>query len=43
MNDHELLKIAFEASKNAYAPYSRFAVGAALECMDGTVFTGCIV
>ena len=30
MNDHELLKIAFEASKNAYAPYSRFAVGAAL-------------
>ncbi|MCI5754653.1 MAG: cytidine deaminase [Clostridiales bacterium] len=43
MNDHELLKIAFEASKNAYAPYSRFAVGAALECMDGTVFTGCNV
>ena len=43
MNDHELLKIAFEASKNAYAPYSRFAVGTALECMDGTVFTGCNV
>ena len=43
MNDHELLKIAYEASKKAYAPYSRFAVGAALECMDGTVVTGCNV
>ena len=43
MNDRELLKRAYEASKNAYAPYSRFAVGAALECEDGTVFTGCNV
>ena len=25
----------------AYVPYSRFPVGAALECADGTVFTGC--
>ena len=25
----------------AYCPYSHFAVGAALECADGTVFTGC--
>ena len=27
----------------AYCPYSRFPVGAALECDDGTVFTGCNV
>ena len=32
---------ALEARKNAYAPYSRFAVGAALLCADGTVYTGC--
>ena len=25
----------------AYCPYSHFAVGAALECADGSVFTGC--
>ena len=43
MNDRELLSIAQEASKNAYAPYSNFKVGAALECEDGTVFTGCNV
>ena len=27
----------------AYVPYSHFPVGAALECADGTVFTGCNV
>lgn len=27
----------------AYCPYSHFPVGAALECADGTVFTGCNV
>jgi cytidine deaminase len=26
--------------KNSYAPYSRFPVGAAIECEDGSVFTG---
>lgn len=26
--------------KNAYTPYSRTPVGAALECEDGSVFTG---
>ena len=41
MTDRELINMAFEASKRAYAPYSRFSVGAALECSDGTVFTGC--
>ena len=43
MTDRELMSIAKEASKNAYAPYSKFQVGAALECEDGTVFTGCNV
>ncbi|MCR4771287.1 MAG: cytidine deaminase [Oscillospiraceae bacterium] len=43
MTDRELIQAAEEASKNAYAPYSGFAVGAALECTDGTVFTGCSV
>ena len=27
----------------AYVPYSHFPVGAALECSDGTIFTGCNV
>lgn len=41
MNDRELLILAQEASENAYAPYSRFKVGAALECLNGRIFTGC--
>lgn len=41
MTDRELINLAVEASENAYAPYSNFAVGAALECDDGTVYTGC--
>jgi cytidine deaminase len=40
MDDQELLRRANEARKLAYAPYSGFAVGAALLCEDGTVFTG---
>lgn len=43
MTDRELMELAGEASKNAYAPYSRFPVGAAIECDDGSVFTGCNV
>ena len=43
MTDRELLQLAQKASENAYVPYSKFRVGAALECMDGTVFTGCNV
>ena len=41
MNDRDLLNLAVEAAKNAYVPYSHFPVGAALECDDGTVYTGC--
>ncbi len=34
------LSSALEVRKNAYAPYSNFAVGAAIVTKDGTIFTG---
>ncbi len=37
---NRLVSAALEARKAAYTPYSHFAVGAALLCADGTVFTG---
>jgi len=43
MNDRELLNLAKQAAANAYVPYSKFPVGAAIECADGTVYTGCNV
>ena len=43
MTDRELMDKAREASGMAYVPYSQFPVGAAIECSDGTVFTGCNV
>lgn len=41
-DDIKLFQIALEASKNAYAPYSEFPVGAALSSGNG-IFTGCNV
>lgn len=35
-----LLDDALSVRENAYAPYSKFAVGAALKTSDGTVFKG---
>lgn len=43
MTDQELVERAFAMHQFSYAPYSRFPVGAALLCEDGTVFTGCNV
>ncbi|MDR0930531.1 MAG: cytidine deaminase [Clostridiales bacterium] len=41
MTNPELLSLAKAASHNAYAKYSNFAVGAALLCENGDVYTGC--
>lgn len=43
MNPEELLAAARAARRQAYAPFSGFAVGAALLAEDGRLFTGCNV
>ncbi|HEX4946088.1 MAG TPA: cytidine deaminase [Blastocatellia bacterium] len=43
MTNKELVEIAQQARDRAYAPYSNFQVGAALECADGRIFSGCNV
>lgn len=39
----KLLKEATRVRKNAYAPYSKFKVGAAIKTKSGDVFSGCNV
>ncbi len=39
-SDRQLLKTAMDAAQKAYAPYSKFSVGAALLLADGSVVTG---
>ena len=38
-----LLSAATQVRENAYAPYSRFKVGAAIRAASGVVYTGCNV
>jgi cytidine deaminase len=38
-----LLQAAWQAWGNAYVPYSRFRVGAAIQCLDGSIVAGCNV
>lgn len=42
-DEQALLRAAHEAANHAYAPYSRFTVGAAVLLEDGRVFLGCNV
>ena len=39
----ELRATAFAALEHAYAPYSRFRVGAAVRSRDGRIYSGCNV
>lgn len=41
MKNSDLIKIASDIRSKAYCPYSGFAVGAALLCADGSVYSGC--
>lgn len=41
MKTEDLIQAAREAHAEAHVPYSEYRVGAALETVDGTVFTGC--
>ncbi len=41
MSDDTLIDAAIAVRTNAYAPYSRFLVGAALHDADGRLFVGC--
>jgi len=43
INPKNLLKLASDAAENAYAPYSKFKVGACALYDDGSVYTGCNV
>ena len=43
MDLERVMDAAREASRNAYAPYSNFYVGAAIVTKDGTIHTGCNV
>lgn len=43
MTERELVERAFSMLERSYVPYSHFPVGTALECADGSVFTGCNV
>jgi len=41
--DEELISAARDVRENAFAPYSNFKVGAAVETDEGNIYTGCNV
>ena len=41
IDPERLVDLAREARKMSYSPYSHFAVGAALLCGSGKIYTGC--
>ena len=41
MDYQKLMDSAKEVSKNAYIPYSKFAVGACVLTENGNIYTGC--
>ena len=41
MDKKQLIKIALDAQKNAYVPYSNFRVGAAVLMDDEKIYSGC--
>lgn len=41
MDDRALIRMAFDAMRRAYAPYSGYTVGAALLTASGRVYLGC--
>ena len=41
ISKQELIKMAWTARENAYCPYSEYMVGAAVEGIDGKIYTGC--
>lgn len=41
MRTKELIREAIKAKENAYVPYSKFKVGAALLTEDGKIYSGC--
>ena len=43
LKSNALLAAAHEAREHAYAPYSKFSVGAALQTHDGHIITACNV
>ena len=41
MNKEKLIELANEVRERAFAPYSNFKVGAAVETVEGEIFVGC--
>ena len=41
--EKELIEAAIEVREKAFAPYSKFKVGAAVRTKDGKIYTGCNV